>query len=203
MEFLSKDFSEGNDSFPVNLVLQSREAALYGFDASRTGDFNKVYLPFNPTTDFHEYRIDYLPGEVLFYADGELLAHMDGEAIPTMPGHLVLRHWSNGNRLWSGGPPAKDAVMEVKYVKAYFNSSLEQREKDWAGRCKDAKAPSAVCQIPELTRRDVSAGDWFFSEKSNMTSNQTVYGLNGCSQSRISGSAVWALILAWAWALTC
>ncbi|KAK5663978.1 hypothetical protein OQA88_190 [Cercophora sp. LCS_1] len=201
MEFLSKDFNASNSSYPVNLVLQSREAALMGFDAATTGDFKKVYLPFNPTTEFHEYRIDYLPGEVLFYADGEVLAQMDGPAVPTESGHLVLRHWSNGNRLWSGGPPTTDAAMEVKYVKAYFNSSSEQRGQDWAGRCKNAGAPNAVCKIPAVTRRDISAGDWFFSEKGNMTNNQTVYGLNGCSQRRISGSAVWALILAWAWAL--
>lgn len=201
MEFLSKDFNASNSSFPVNLVLHTKETALGGFDAALTGTFKTVYLPFDPTTDFHEYRIDYLPGEVLFYANGEVLAQMNGPAVPTSPGHLVLRHWSNGNIKWSGGPPKQDAIMEVKYVKAYFNSSLEQRAEDWAGRCKDATAPNAVCRIPEVTRGDVSGGDWFFSEKGNMTNNQTVYGLNGCSRSRIAGSAVWALILAWAWAL--
>jgi beta-glucanase (GH16 family) len=168
MEFLSKDFNSTNSSYPVNLVLQSREAALAGYDASRTGNFAKAYLPFDPTEDFHEYRIDYTPGKVLFYADGRKLAEMDGPAVPSTAGHLILQHWSNGNKFWSGGPPAEDATLMVRYVKAYFNSSSSQRQQDWAARCRDPAAPNAVCGI-----RD---GMWFFKDQGNMTNNQTVSG---------------------------
>ncbi len=118
MEFLSKDFNASNSSYPVNLVLQSREAAEQGYDAQKTTNFIKAYLPFNPTLDFHEYRIDFLPGRVRFLADNQQLANMKGPAVPSHPGHLVLQHWSNGNRLWTSGPPTSDAVSTVAYVQA-------------------------------------------------------------------------------------
>ncbi|KAK3295531.1 concanavalin A-like lectin/glucanase domain-containing protein [Chaetomium fimeti] len=173
MEFLSKDFNAANGSYPVNLVLQSREAALAGYDAAKTGNFVRVELPFDPRAGFHEYRIDYLPGQVFFYADGEALAGMDGPAVPSSPGHLILQHWSNGNPRWSGGPPVEDAALVVRYVKAYFNSSLGQRQRDWESRCRDPAAPNAVCEIPDVTPGDMGAADWFFSDHSNMTNNQT------------------------------
>ncbi|KAL2164094.1 hypothetical protein VTH06DRAFT_3308 [Thermothelomyces fergusii] len=178
MEFLSKDFNASNGSYPVNLVLQSREAAAAGHDASATGAgrFVQAQLPFDPTAGFHEYRIDYLPGRVSFYADGAALAHMEGAAVPSSAGHLILQHWSNGNAYWSGGPPAEDAALLVRYVKAYFNSSTARRRRDWEARCADPAAPGAVCEIPAVTPRDRSAADWFFSDHANMTNNQTASG---------------------------
>ncbi|OIW34004.1 concanavalin A-like lectin/glucanase [Coniochaeta ligniaria NRRL 30616] len=176
MEFLSKDFDTSNNSYPVNLVLHSKEASQAGYNA---GNYIETNLPFNPTTDFHEYRIDFIPGKVLFYADGQLLGQVNGSAVPTMAGHLVLQHWSNGNPLWSGGPPTTDAVLAVSYVKAYFNSSTEERNKDWAGRCKDMSGPDSVCEIPEVTASNSTPGQFFFSDQNNMTNNQTVSGENG------------------------
>ncbi len=183
MEFLSKDFNASNSSYPVNLVLQSREAAEKGYDAQSTGNFVKAYLPFNPTLDFHEYRIDFLPGRVHFYADNQVLARMKGGAVPDHAGHLVLQHWSNGNPAWSGGPPDRDAVTSVAYVKAYFNSSAPQRQSDWASRCQDARSQGAVCRIPETSPTNTTPTNWFFSYQNNMTNNQTVSGKNAGSRS--------------------
>ena len=141
-----------------------------------TGNYIKASLPFNPTIDFHEYRFDFMPNRVLFYADNQLLGQMNGSAVPTTAGHLVLQHWSNGNSLWSGGPPATDAVLSVNYVKAYFNSSTLARNKDWARRCRDATAEHAVCEVPEITATNSTPGQFFFSAQINMTNNQTVSG---------------------------
>ncbi|KAJ0109544.1 glycoside hydrolase family 16 protein [Diaporthe amygdali] len=182
MEFLSKDFRTENSSYPVNLVLQSPAAAQAGFDASGTDSHKVVYLPFNPSADFHEYRFDFVPGRVAFYADGAVLAVMnDPAAVPTTAGHLSLNQWSNGNALWSGGPPAEDAVMDVRYVKAYFNSSLKARQGDYAARCKDPAAAGAVCAIPAVTADNDSAAGYFFTGQKNMTDNQTVSSDNGVS----------------------
>ncbi|KAL2258269.1 hypothetical protein VTK26DRAFT_8503 [Humicola hyalothermophila] len=177
MEFLSREFSPLNGSYPVNLVLQSRAAAVAGHDASRTDAFAKAYLPFDPTAAFHEYRIDYLRDRVLFYADGALLAEMrdrGGGAVPSAAGHLILQHWSNGNRYWSGGPPPRDSALTVRYVKAYFNSSAARRQRDWEGRCADPRLEKAVCKIPDVTPTDAGAAGWFFRDQKNMTNNQTI-----------------------------
>ena len=195
MEFLSQDFNPSNGSYPVNLVLQSREAALAGYDAAQTGNFVRADLPFDPTTSFHEYRIDYLPGRVFFYADGALLAAMDGPAVPSSPGHLILQHWSNGNPRWSGGPPAEDAALVVRSVKAYFNSSLGQRQRDWENRCRDPAAPGAVCVIPDVTPGELGAADWFFSDQGNMTNNQTTTTFEQSEGSRLK--QLWWLTVGW------
>ncbi|GKT53595.1 glycoside hydrolase family 16 protein [Colletotrichum tofieldiae] len=192
MEFLTREFNPSNNSFPVNLVLHSRASLERGYDASGTGNFLKVNLGFNPTTDFHEYRLDYLRDEVTFYADGKVLGAMNGSAVPTEGGHLVLQHWSNGNPLWSGGPPKKDAILTVASVKAYFNSSLDTRKADHESRCIDPAAPGAVCAIP-----DNSA--FFFSTQVNMTNNQTVSGMSGVEHS-VAGTVnapSWMLVFAW------
>ncbi|KAK4135441.1 glycoside hydrolase family 16 protein [Trichocladium antarcticum] len=196
MEFLSREFSAANGSYPVNLVLQSREAAVAGYNAARTGTFVKAHLPFDPTDGFHEYRMDYVPGRVFFYADGQRLAEMDGPAVPTTAGHLILQHWSNGNEFWSGGPPAEDAVLAVRYVKAYFNSSAPERQRDWAARCRDPAAAGAVCSIPDVTLANASAAGWFFKNQGNTTNNQTASGQNdGARLQRLWWPAVVGLLL--------
>ncbi|ORY69682.1 concanavalin A-like lectin/glucanase domain-containing protein [Pseudomassariella vexata] len=169
MEFLSAEFNTDNSSFPVNLVLQTPQSRRSGYDASKTGTFDKVNLPFNPTDDFHEYRFDFLADKVLFYADGALLTSMSGSAVPTSSGNILLSHWSNGNSGWSQGPPTEDAVTTLSYVKAYYNSTKVGRERDYTKRCTDPAGEGAVCAIPE------NDATFFFMYQKNMTGNQTTF----------------------------
>ncbi|KAL2270416.1 hypothetical protein VTJ83DRAFT_2600 [Remersonia thermophila] len=183
MEFLSRDFDPAANRFPVNLVLQSPASADAGHDASSAdstaaGNFVQANLPFDPTADFHEYRFDYLPGLVVFYADGVPLASMSasasGAAVPSSAGILMLSHWSNGNPLWSGGPPEVDSALQVKSVKAYFNASSvpghrQRREEPGASRCVDPAAPGAVCRIPDVVPGNRSAAEWFFTEQGSQS----------------------------------
>ncbi|KAI0881921.1 glycoside hydrolase family 16 protein [Annulohypoxylon maeteangense] len=190
IEFLSSEFNRNNNTFPVNLVLQSQESKDAGFDASKTGDFKKINLSFDPTAAFHEYRIDFLPDRVLFYADAELLTEMNGTGVPSTAGNLQVSHWSNGNGGWSQGPPKSDATTTVSYVKAYFNSSLESRQNDYQMRCKDPSASTAVCAIPE------NNATFFFSNTDNMAPNQTTYHENSSGRSRQWWSLLFAAVLA-------
>jgi len=197
MEFLSSQFIVENDTFPVNLVLQSKQSVQAGYNAAATGNYIVTNLPFNPTTGYHEYRIDFIPGNVIFYADGQVLAKMNTSAVPTMPGHMILTQWSNGNPLWSFGPPPEEATISVSYVKAYFNSSLPQRLQDFESRCKNVNGPGAVCAIPDQTTApdpdssngNITGNSFFFSEQANMTVNQTVYRKSGANPAwgRIGG----------------
>jgi len=192
MEFLSSQFIPENKTFPVNLVLQSIDSVRAGYNAVATGNYKIANLPFDPSDGFHEYRFDFLPGIVLFLADGSLLASMTTDAVPTEPGHLMLTQWSNGNPLWSFGPPPVDSTITVSYVKAYFNSSNPARQSDWASRCKDSSVPGAICPIPDqygapgpsttnTASGNSSAATYFFSDDKNKTTNQTVYHKNEAS----------------------
>ena len=190
MEFLSKEFNETSD--PVNLVLQSPDSLRAGFNAADTGSFDIAQLGFKPDEGFHEYRFDWSPDAVKFYADGKLLKTMT-ESIPSSPGHITLSHWSNGDPAWSAGPPETDAILTVEYLKAYFNSSETQRQSDYTGRCKDPNALRAKCEVPQITAPpdgNTSAHTYFFTMEKNMTVNQTVPGMSGAA-GLAGGASVW------------
>ncbi|MCJ1305849.1 hypothetical protein MMC08_008666 [Hypocenomyce scalaris] len=195
-EFLSRQFISTNNTYPVNLVLQSPASAAAGFNAADTPTFTLYRLPFAPDTAYHEYRFDWSPSSVDFYADSVLLTTMN-VSVPSTAGSIHLSQWSNGDPTWSGGPPSQDAVVTVEYFKGYFNSSNPSRQKDWTLRCKDPSAVNATCPVPNQTVApdgNSSANTFFFSKEANMTVNQTVYGTK---ESGTVGSAMgkveWAL----------
>ncbi|KKY27042.1 putative galactosyl transferase [Diplodia seriata] len=201
-EFLSKQYN--SSSSPVNLVLHSPESAAAGFDASKLLDNFKVHpLPFRPDAGFHEYRFDWLPDRVSFYADGNWLWDMV-DNVPNSGGHLVLNHWSNADPNWSAGPPEQDSIMTVSYVKAYFNSSDSQRQHDYFSRCPDdtkLKDGKNVCVItePEKEENDNTSKTDFFSSDPKNRKNQTVFDDWPSSGGRMTpGGAAWAAGVAFA-----
>lgn len=122
-----------------------------------------------------KFRPDWSPGAVSFYADGKLLMNMDEDGyVPSAPGKIVLSHWSNGQPLWSGGPPTTDAKLLISYVKAYFNSSDPARQKDYGQRCKasDRDARSATCPVPDLDGPPTAANSRFFTDQTKKTADK-------------------------------
>lgn len=124
----------------------------------------------------------------------------DARYVPQAAGKVILSHWSNGNPLWSGGPPAVDAKITIQYVQAYFNSSDPARARDHATRCKDPNAANAICEIPALTGPPTPGNVHFFSQAAsgNMTNNQTVYANDKKESSapRKSAGIVTAVLIA-------
>jgi beta-glucanase (GH16 family) len=161
MEFLSKDYNDTTGL--VNLVLQSSDSALHK-DAANTDTYTKAPLDFRPDQAFHEYRFDWTPDRVTFFVDGKPVSTME-KNVPKDGSLMTLNHWSNGNELWSAGPPAKDTAMTVSYVKAYFNSSSTAREDEYKKRC-PIFDPAKVCQIPDQTSapNGNNAKTYFFSQ---------------------------------------
>ncbi|KAF2188950.1 glycoside hydrolase family 16 protein [Zopfia rhizophila CBS 207.26] len=190
MEFLSKQFNESQGV--VNLVLQTPMSVVHGYDASNTSDFKVQPLPFRPDQQFHEYRFDWTPERISFYVDGQWLHDMT-QNIPMNPGHLFMNHWSNGDPLWSAGPPDQDTTMTVSYVKAYFNSTDNARNDAFKSRCPTID-PAKVCQIPDQTvAPDPSGPDsnktaktYFFSLDEGHAPGQTVY--NTTNSTKKSGA---------------
>jgi hypothetical protein len=149
MEFLSRQLPKSsiNNTSPVNLVIQSAKSEAAGYDASKTPGFDLHTLPFRPDLDFHEYRFDWLPGQISFYADNQLLRVMT-EDIPDAPGHVVLNHWSNGNPGWSAGPPKEDAIFTITHAHLYFNSSSPIQKSRYRTNCPKTAA-SQICRIDD------------------------------------------------------
>ncbi|KAJ5893742.1 glycoside hydrolase family 16 protein [Penicillium taxi] len=202
MELLSHQYMNytradpnGTPKSPINLVFHSLQTILAGYQTPNTSTYGVPVLPISLSDAFHEYRFDWTPERVSFYFDGQWLWDLIDE-VPSLPSAILLRHWSNGARGWTKGPPITDAVMTVSYFKAYFNSSDTQRVKHYSTRCKDPEASGAVCLIPDQTvapdpkittgvstavaAANGSANTFFFSQQTNQTFNQTVYtGVNG------------------------
>ena len=183
-------------------MLQSEASKLAGYNAAETGNYIIANLPFDPTDGFHDYRVDFVPGNIVFYADGVVLGRMNTTSVPTdpSPGHMILTHWSNGNPLWSFGPPAELAVLTVSYVKAYFNSSLPSRTADFKSRCKDPRLQDSVCAIPnhpgyptqqiEGVPPAPTASNYFFSDDDDKIPGQRVFKKNVASSHRLPGVIV-------------
>ncbi|KAL9073279.1 MAG: hypothetical protein Q9157_004810 [Trypethelium eluteriae] len=194
VEYLSREFQPNNNS--VNLVIQSPASQAAGFNAAGTPGFTVMPLPFAPDDAFHEYRFDWLPDRVSFYADGSWLTDMN-VSVPDSPGSLFLNHWSNGDPTWSGGPPASDAVMTVSYVNAYFNTSNVTRNHQYAEACASGAA-SQICVIPdqqpalnpEGSNGNNTGSTFFFTQQPNSTTNQTLYpgGLVGEARRSVESS---------------
>jgi hypothetical protein len=116
--------------------------------------------------------------------------HEMTENIPSEPGHLFLNHWSNGDPLWSAGPPASDTSMTVSYIKAYFNSTNTVRHKEYSKQCPTFDS-SKVCSIPtqEVAPDGDNAKTYFFSQVKGKTPGQTIYHTtNGNSAGRLFGA---------------
>lgn len=112
--------------------------------------FKPTTVPFNPGSGYHEYRFDWSPDKVTFYADGQYANEFTVGA-PTKAGGLTLNHWSNGDAGWSSGPPAQDARITISYVKAYFNTTDKASNSDYKLRCRDPSNQNAVCVVPDQT----------------------------------------------------
>jgi len=205
MEFLSHQFNESQGA--VNLVLQTPESVTHGYDASGTAGFRVQRLPFRPDGSFHEYRFDWTKERVAFYVDGNFLYEMT-ENVPQEGGALFFNHWSNGDPLWSAGPPKQDTVMTISYLKAYFNSTDTERSQNaFKKRCPNYD-PAKVCAIPsqdgapDNLQRKGAAKTYFFSHEKDMTPGQTTYhgaaNALGVSPSSLA-AAVFISLLAMMW----
>ena len=92
----------------------SRRMALYSTYAGGVQTHTQTLtLPFDPTTGFHDYRFDYAPGSVKFYADGVLMKEWN-DGLPQNSMHLYVNAWFP---TWlEGRKPTKDKYVLVDKV---------------------------------------------------------------------------------------
>jgi beta-glucanase (GH16 family) len=72
--------------------------------------------------DWHEHRIDWLPGVTRWFVDGAL-ARTSTYGPPRKPSGLVMNMWSNGG-VWSGNMSVGAAAeLHVQWIEVAFNTS--------------------------------------------------------------------------------
>lgn len=80
------------------------------------------------TSELHEYRLDWLPDRTDFYLDGVKQATLT-ENVPSTAGAWLWDNWSNGDPLWSAGPPSQDNILMISKIEMYYNTTTS------AGTC--------------------------------------------------------------------
>ncbi|TRM65850.1 hypothetical protein BD626DRAFT_546288 [Schizophyllum amplum] len=84
------------------------------------------YLPFDfdPSEDYHEYRIDWTESSTTFYVDGvQKVQHTTN--VPYLATLGVWNVWSNGDPYWSAGPPTADSVTHIRSIEMYSGYAKE------------------------------------------------------------------------------
>lgn len=115
------------------------------------GDLPK-YPPHSPWT-FMELKMDWTPKSVDFWVNKNRTraVNIDDRTIPQIPAPLTFSHWSTGDVNYMQGPPVNRSIANVRYVRAFFNSSLMSPNDHLAydQRC----GTVAACSIDDITLR--------------------------------------------------
>ncbi|OZJ03601.1 hypothetical protein BZG36_03696 [Bifiguratus adelaidae] len=98
-------------------------------------------LNFDPTAAFHEYRMDWVPGQVTFYVDSIMQARFVTN-IPSVPGAIIFNHWTDGDPNFGYGPPMSNAILQVANTTFFFNTSSDNQL-----ACKGSSTPCNVSDI--------------------------------------------------------
>jgi hypothetical protein len=208
-EILSAQQHGAVNFWPIHLVVQNTTPST-DRPVDYSGSVQEVYnlsssLPGGTTGNYNEYRFDWLPDHISYYVNGQH-AWTTTENVPSTAGRIHLSHWSNGNPLWSGGPPEHDAVLTVSYVKAYFNSTNSTRTQQYAHMCpaEHTGELNQTCEIPTQfdppnpfgNNGNETGHTFFFTQQHNMTPGQTVYStpLDSPAMRQIRGVAQWVVV---------
>ncbi|KAF2263614.1 hypothetical protein CC78DRAFT_553953 [Lojkania enalia] len=104
--------------------------------------------------EYAEYRMDWTKDYINFYVGGNLtrsVLHKDNKGMPSVPSPFYFKHWSTGNRFSMEGPPNRESVANIGWIRMFFNSSSmtkDARDK-FRGRCLLTEA----CSMNDITLR--------------------------------------------------
>ncbi|KAI7876116.1 concanavalin A-like lectin/glucanase [Lichtheimia hyalospora FSU 10163] len=116
---------------------------------------------FDPTTDFHEYRFDWMPDDVTFYLDGSESSRLTHN-VPQLPGRVLINHWTDGNPEFSGLPD-QDSFLHIANMTVFFNSS----EATGPPVCQKRQTPCSVADIMSQKLLPASNGSGTSSRDNN------------------------------------
>ncbi|KAI9708175.1 MAG: hypothetical protein M1820_004129 [Bogoriella megaspora] len=105
----------GNGSISLQLTNQAAD----GIHEHET--YKLAASPKDPSTEEHEYRIDWTSESTSFWVDGVRVTDPFTTNVPTEAGSWLWNNWSNGDKGWSAGPPQTDSVLKIRSIEMFYN----------------------------------------------------------------------------------
>lgn len=106
--------------------------------------------------DFMDLQFDWNETTVDFYINGNNSRHItyDERSIPEAPGTFYFSHWSTGDAKYMMGPPENGSYGSVRWIRAFFNSSLMTADdhREYDQRCSVA----SYCSVDDTSLRGSS-----------------------------------------------
>jgi len=101
--------------------------------------------------DFQELRIDRSKNLVKFdlAQNTTRIVHSAQIPVPTVPSPMIFKHWSTGDSDFMEGPPPNKSIVNVAWIRLFFNSSLMTTDQHSAfdNRCQ----LEAACSVDDMT----------------------------------------------------
>lgn len=156
---ISMDLCNMNDANQARVTqLINREYPSYDLSTNYTviqaGDPPRI--PPGQPWDFQDLRFDWTNDSVKFWIGNNRtrIATKLQRDIPSVPEALHFSHWSTGDSKWMQGPPANDSVANVRYIRAFFNSSLMTSREH--AKYDQSCNLTAACSTEDMTLRGSS-----------------------------------------------
>lgn len=163
--FYSSDTQEVDFAFITSDISVAHITNEQTSDAEEASSYT-VKAPSDAATAWHEYRLDWTSNATYFYIDGTLVYNIT-DNVPSQPGFWLWNNWSNGNS-WAAGPPAKDSVLKIRGIEAYFN-----RTSVATGSASCAVASSTTSKTSSSTAKAATTTSSSSSTKAATTTTST------------------------------
>jgi hypothetical protein len=112
----------------------------------------------SPPWDYVELKVDWDQKSVNYSIGGVVTRKITREedpGIPSVPGPLLFKHWSDGDKFSTQGPPYVRTAANIGWIRSFFNSSTMTKEvrKQFDTSCD----VSAACSIADTSIRGSTA----------------------------------------------
>jgi len=120
IEILTGHYTINSSLIPAGIQITSWNASPQNDSMEgRQVNFTRPYN-FDPTSNFHTYSITWNKNYTI-YNWGEQFIRV-GLYSSQNPSILTVNNWSDGSPGWTEGPPKKDNILEIRKIRAYYNT---------------------------------------------------------------------------------
>jgi hypothetical protein len=108
--------------------------------------------------DYVELKVDWDAKSINYSIGGVIsrnVTRKQGSGIPSVPGPLLFKHWSDGDKFSTQGPPYVRTAANIGWIRLFFNSSTmtEEERKQFDTGCD----VSAACSVADISLRGSTA----------------------------------------------